>query len=188
MTRIIQKIDMMQIRFSSQKNEVYEKLAYAIFLFTFGSVAGWCLEVVFRSVCHGGLYIPGFLMGPYCPIYGMGVVMFVFVCNHKNKWRSYIEIVVLSSVLEYVISFLAETMFGQILWDYSDIPFSIGTRVSLIFSLAWGVLGVLLLLAEPVVKRLYERHLQTYRDLSLGIISAICLDFILSAAMAVKHL
>lgn len=169
---------------TQNRSELLTKLAYAMYLFTFGSVAGWCLEVVFRSVTHGRLYIPGFLMGPYCPIYGMGMLLIVFVCNHKSKIRSFFEIVFLSSALEYVISFLAENMFGKLLWDYSDLPLSIGTRVSFAFSIAWGALGLLVLVfAEPALHRIYTSHKKATQDISAGILSAIVLDFILSAAM-----
>ena len=47
---------------------------YLLFLFAVGSIVGWCLEVVYRSIVSGCIIIPGFLLGPYCPIYGFGFV------------------------------------------------------------------------------------------------------------------
>lgn len=181
MQNTIQKINVMQ---ADNKSAAVAKLTYAMYLFSIGSVAGWCLEVVFRSITHGRLYIPGFLMGPYCPIYGMGMLLIVFVCSHKNKIRSFIEIVFLSSALEYVISFMAENLFGKLLWDYSDLPLSIGTRVSFAFSIAWGVLGLMVLFViEPALHHIYEKHRRGTLDISAAILSAVVLDFLLSAAM-----
>lgn len=58
---------------------------YLVFLFVTISVAGWCIEVPFRSLFCRKLVIPGFLYGPYCPIYGFGVVAVTLFCNHKKK-------------------------------------------------------------------------------------------------------
>ena len=132
---------------------------YLVFLFVTISVAGWCIEVPFRSLFCRKLVIPGFLYGPYCPIYGFGVVAVTLFCNHKKKWVSFLETFVLASVLEYVVSFVFETIFHRLLWDYSMIPFSIGTRVSPLFSLIWGFFGVLMLKeAEPRIRRFYMEH------------------------------
>jgi hypothetical protein len=68
-----------------------QKYSYITFLFLAGSIAGWCMEVIFRSVCNRELIIPGFLNGAYCPIYGLGVLLIVYVCAHKNKGIAYIQ-------------------------------------------------------------------------------------------------
>lgn len=134
-------------------------LLYLVFLFVAISIAGWCIEVPFRSLFCRKLIIPGFLTGPYCPIYGFGVVAVTLFCNHKKKWVSFLEIFVLASLLEYVVSAVFERVFHVLLWDYSMIPFSIGTRVSPLFSLIWGFFGVLMLTeVEPRLRRFYMEH------------------------------
>lgn len=134
-------------------------LLYLVFLFVTISVAGWCIEVPFRSVFCRKLIIPGFLTGPYCPIYGFGVVAVTLFCNHKKKWVSFLEIFVLASLLEYVVSAVFERVFHVLLWDYSMIPLSIGTRVSPLFSLIWGFFGVLVLTeVEPRIRQFYMGH------------------------------
>ena len=46
------------------------------FLFMFGSVAGWVLELFFRRIFSMKKWInPGFLNGPYLPMYGFGTVI-----------------------------------------------------------------------------------------------------------------
>lgn len=135
-------------------------LEYYLFLFVSSSVAGWCLELVFRTVCHGGLRIPGFLFGPYCPIYGIGVLLAVRLDCGKNRVRTYWRVVIAASCLEYAVSFVCETLFGRLLWDYSKLPLSIGTRVNLLFSLAWGFLGLAFIYcAEPRARCVYERNI-----------------------------
>lgn len=154
------------------------------YLFVVGSVAGWCLEIAFRSVGNGALTIPGFLFGPYCPIYGFGIILIVALCKHQNKWIAYLNIFIYSSALEYIVSFLFETLFHELLWDYSMLPLSIGTRVSLAFSLIWGLLGMVVLLwVEPFLRRVRERHPRVAQMVAIGGIGIILLDTVLSVAV-----
>ena len=53
---------------------IYEILAY---FFVYG-VLGWCVEVAFAAVKEGRFVNRGFLNGPICPIYGVGVTVVVY--------------------------------------------------------------------------------------------------------------
>ena len=53
----------------------YEYMWY-FFLYAF---LGWCSEVMFAAVKTGKFVNRGFLLGPVCPIYGLGV-SFVLLC------------------------------------------------------------------------------------------------------------
>lgn len=157
---------------------------YYCFLFVTASVSGWCMEVIFRSITHHQLVIPGFLLGPYCPIYGIGMLLVMFLCNSKHKVVSYFKVVILTSLLEYAISFISENLFGRLLWDYSGLPLSIGTRVSLVFSLAWGLLGMgFLLLAEPRMCELYKKNCEKSINFSAIFLIMMCMDMAVSVIM-----
>lgn len=52
---------------------IYEGLLY---FFIYG-ILGWCAEVAFAAVKERRFVNRGFLNGPICPIYGVGVVMVV---------------------------------------------------------------------------------------------------------------
>lgn len=152
-------------------------LLYLLFIFAAFSVVGWCTEVIFRSFCRHHLVLPGFLTGPYCPIYGFGMMAAILFCNHKSRWVSFLEILVLCSVLEYAVSFFFERVFHRLLWDYSRMPFSIGSRVCLLFSIIWGFCGVLILKeAEPYIHRFYMKHRRTADALAETVLVMIVLD------------
>ena len=53
------------------------------------------------------------------------------------------------SAVEYGCSFLQELILGSRSWDYSHLPFNLNGRICLLYSIFWGVLGVLW------IKRLY---------------------------------
>ncbi len=49
-------------------------------IFTLGSLAGWLIELIFVGLIkEKKLVNPGFLNGPYLPIYGTGAILLYFV-------------------------------------------------------------------------------------------------------------
>ena len=53
-------------------------LTYLWCFFAF-SFLGWCAEVVFAALRERRFVNRGFLNGPFCPIYGFGVVLMDFL-------------------------------------------------------------------------------------------------------------
>ena len=47
------------------------------------------------------------------------------------------------TIFEYVVSVVLESLFGLRWWDYTGQPFNFQGRVSLSFSIVWGILGVI---------------------------------------------
>ena len=72
------------------------KYLYYFFIYSF---LGWCLEVCYAALNTGKFINRGFLNGPYCPIYGVGVViiiLFVFPLRKNifvllKKWNQYLK-------------------------------------------------------------------------------------------------
>ena len=58
-----------------------------LWIFIIYAFIGWCTEVSYAAVNRGIFVNRGFLNGPYCPIYGCGVVIVVkrksilFICR-----------------------------------------------------------------------------------------------------------
>ena len=54
-----------------------------LFIFLTGATLGWCLELIYRR--YFGLarkwINPGFLSGPYLPLYGTGMCLLYIVCS-----------------------------------------------------------------------------------------------------------
>lgn len=115
------------------------------FFFVFYSFLGFLLETVYRSLVSKRIVYPGFLFGPYCPIYGFGLIsLLVFLVPVKDNLILFlISAFFLSSLLEYVTGYLMETLLDLRLWDYSKKPLNINGRISLEYSIYWTLLSYL---------------------------------------------
>lgn len=141
----------MVLRKAGMKMELYYLLA---FFFLYG-VLGWCVEVAYAAVKQGRFVNRGFLNGPICPIYGVGVVSVIYCLGEVkgNVAALYAASVVLVTVIEGITGFVMDRLFHHKWWDYSGQPLNIGGYVCLVFSLIWGVFCVFIVkIFQPVVK------------------------------------
>ena len=112
-----------------------------VIYFVLFAIAGYICEVIFAAIVLGKFVNRGFLNGPWCPIYGFGVVI-VAICLKplsESLLVLFIGSVLLTSVLEYFTGYILEKVFDQKWWDYSDDKFNLGGYICLKFSLLWGV-------------------------------------------------
>ncbi len=113
-------------------------------LFWFFSIMGWMLEVIVCSITDKKFVNRGFLIGPYCPIYGFGALIMLLISAYKDHlFVCFILALTLCSTLEYFASYLMEKLFKIRWWDYSNDAFNINGRICLRNALAFGALGVI---------------------------------------------
>lgn len=130
--------------------ELYYLMA---FFFTYG-VLGWCVEVAYAAAKQGKFVNRGFLNGPICPIYGVGVVSVIYCLSEVkgNMAVLYVASVILVTIIEGITGFVMDRLFHHKWWDYSNQPLNIGGYVCLIFSLIWGVFCVFIMkVFQPMV-------------------------------------
>lgn len=113
--------------------------------FTYGFL-GWCTEVAFAACKTKKFVNRGFLNGPICPIYGVGVSTVILLLDpyKENLILLYVSSVIIVTLLEGVTGFAMDKIFHNKWWDYSNMPLNIGGYVCLMFSLIWGVACVLI--------------------------------------------
>lgn len=135
-------------------DDIYYILLY---FFVYGFL-GWCTEVGFAAVKEHKFVNRGFLNGPICPIYGVGVtVVIALLAPYKeNLILLYVSSVILVTLLEGITGWAMDKIFHNKWWDYSEQPFNIGGYVCLIFSLVWGVACVAIMdfIHPPIAKLL----------------------------------
>lgn len=115
-----------------------------LWLFVVYAFLGWCLEVVYATVHTGKFVNRGFLNGPYCPIYGVGMIIVLTILEpiKVNLPVFFVGAVVLTTLLELTTGFVLERIFNQKWWDYADEPYNLGGYVCLGQSLVWGVAAI----------------------------------------------
>lgn len=112
------------------------------------SFIGYIIESIYAFVVYGVIESrQSFLYGPFCSIYGVGaVIMICALQNVKDKpHRLFLGGFVVGSITEYIVSFLGEKLLNTRWWDYSDKFLNINGRISLVYSIFWGLLGLYLL-------------------------------------------
>lgn len=132
---------------------------YLVSYFIIYSFFGWCLEVVYQAVEHGKFINRGFLNGPYCPIYGLGVIIVSGALDpiKQNIVILFVGSVILTSALELITGFLLEKIFHMHWWDYSGERFNIRGYICLKFSLLWGIACLIVVrLIHPAIEHFVE--------------------------------
>lgn len=130
-------------------HELLRLTAELIILFFVYSFAGWCMEVALKYRQFHRFINRGFLIGPYCPIYGSGaVVVTVVIGGTVGMTGSYVETFMASFIicglLEYSVSWYMEKLFHARWWDYSQKPMNIHGRVWIGNLILFGIGGVLI--------------------------------------------
>ncbi len=129
---------------------------YALLYFFVYGFLGWCTEVAFAAVKQKKFVNRGFLNGPICPIYGVGVTLVIIFLEPFTGSLPllYVSSVILVTVLEGLTGWAMDKIFHNKWWDYSELPLNIGGYVCLLFSLIWGVACVLIVyLIHPLIHR-----------------------------------
>ena len=112
-----------------------------------GSFAGVVVELLWCLVRNGYLESrAGLVYGPFNLLYGVGAVALTLILyryRNRSSAFSFFGGIVIGSAVEYLLSWGQETLFGSTSWDYSELPFNINGRICLLYSVFWGILGVL---------------------------------------------
>ena len=163
---------------------------YSILYFFVYGFLRWCTEVIFAAFKQHRFVNRGFLNGPICPIYGVGVTL-VIACLEafqSNLLLLYISSVILVTVLEGVTGWAMDKLFHNKWWDYSKLPFNIGGYVCLLFSLIWGVACVFIVyFVHPLIHQVLSLIPHTAGIALIAILGiALLSDMIVTTSAIVK--
>lgn len=122
-------------------NKALSNFQKIVIYFIIYSFLGWVCEEIFCIVSTHEFVKRGFLFGPICPIYGYGAIILIAILkNYKNKpVKLFCLSAVIFSVFEYITDFFLQALFGAKWWDYTGQFLNLNGRITLSFSLVWGI-------------------------------------------------
>lgn len=126
-------------------------------LFSMGSVVGWFIELIFRRFFSAAnpqrkWINPGFLAGPYLPLYGLSLctIYFLSLIDVSFIQNSLLQDIVLFvfialsiTGIEYIAGLIFIKGMHVELWDYSNEKFNIKGIICLKFTFFWYILSAL---------------------------------------------
>ena len=131
-------------------------------IFVSASILGLVLEDVFHILVYGGYESrAGFVWGPFSPIYGVGAVALTLFLNrfyYTHDLVIFLVAMVVGATLEYGASWMMETFWHAIAWDYTGTFGSINGRTNFFFGVMWGTLGLFWVrFVLPIIKAVQKR-------------------------------
>lgn len=145
------------------KNYEHTINMYNINIFLTYSIIGFFYECIINYI-QDGRFSSGFMYGPWTPIYGIGVLIILFIYKKLNKYSKTKRLILMSiismivlTILEYITGNLIELVFHTSFWDYSNFKFNIGKYISLESSLMWLVGSIIIVFIHNKIKSYIEK-------------------------------
>lgn len=141
-----------------------------ILLFFSYSFTGWLMEVIVKLIQYKRFINRGFLIGPYCPIYGWGAILITLLLKKylDDPLALFLFGMFICSILEYYTSYFMEKLFNARWWDYSTKKFNINGRICLDTMIPFGLLGMLIMyVINPFLFNIYY-------SINFTIITSLC--------------
>lgn len=159
-------------------------LSLYFILFLIYSLLGWIFEVTLSLVTKKKFINRGFLIGPYCPIYGIGSLFVIFLLNNylDRPFGLFILSMVICSIVEYTGSFLLEKLFKTSWWDYSSKKFNINGRICLetMIPFGFGCLLIMYIINPFLLKTLNLISTSILNIIAIILFILFVIDFIIS--------
>lgn len=167
------------------------KVEEFLIYFTVYSVIGWIYEVVLETfIYRWGFTNRGVLFGPYCPIYGVGALLFLLTANRliikKNKIDriklipiTFLICMIIATLVELGASYMLEHFTGDWPWQtYADYAINFQGRIALSTSIRFGIGGVIILyIIQPLLEKIVS-GIRNINYIAVGILVIFIVDII----------
>ncbi len=166
------------------KLDIFKK--YFLYFIAY-SVIGWIYEVFLEvAVYRWGYSDRGVLFGPYCPVYGIGALIFIFtvyrlIKNKDIKKRIFLLPLVfllcalIATLTELIASYICELLTGTWQWQsYARYKYNFQARIALSPSVRFGIGGVIFLyVLQPFFEKTTGRLNKKQLDIIFYIIGIV---------------
>ena len=157
---------------------------YLFLLFIIYSFVGWIVDVTDILLTRKKLVNRGFLLGPICPIYGVGVLLMIKLLTRfiDTPLALFILAIFIFMTLEYFTSYIMEKLFNARWWDYTDCKFNLNGRICLETTIPFGIGGMIVMyIVNPFITKLLDK-LNPNAIITIGAVLAVM--FIIDCAIS----
>jgi len=178
------------------------------FIFVFGCIGGWLIEFFYRhfvpSIGQTKKWVnPGFLSGPWLPIYGVGLsclylMSFItFPGMDPEGWGTktlvLLIMIVTMTIFELITGYIFIIRLNIRLWDYTDNRFNYRGIICPLYTFFWGLICAIyyLIVHKPMLKVLdVVTNLPGYHIVMIAFFVVFAIDFMHAAKILrlLKHL
>lgn len=116
-----------------------------LFVFITGATLGWVLEIFYRRYFgKARRWInPGFLSGPFLPLYGTGVCLLYIISEFQLPIAIRILIfALLTTGIEYLTGLFFLKFYNTRLWDYEKSKFNFQGLIAPLYTFFWTLLSL----------------------------------------------
>lgn len=150
----------------NEKLSLKDTMMLYLLLFMSGGIIGFLFEMLYNIFILHQWNKPGFLYGPFLPIYGWGTILIVLFLKRFKKHPIFLSIIsmLLAGILEYATGAIMYEIWHQRWWDYSSYFLNIDGYVCLLSILLFGIAGLFVIyILEPllhtIILRLNKKYL-----------------------------
>ena len=160
-----------------REKQTVQKLFLCFWMY---AVLGWCYEVFLEVVVYRwGFSNRGVLFGPYCPVYGVGAIIFLLcfgrLMRKKDvKWLNiakpfliFAGCMAIATLIELIASYILEAATGEWPWQtYANYKYNFQARIALSTSVRFGLGGTAFMyIVQPLFDKLLSRPSRKTLDL-----------------------
>lgn len=163
-----------------------EQILWYFLIFSF---LGWCAEVVVASVRKKKVVNRGFFIGPFCPIYGLSIVISNLLLRHiSSAFFVLTGGIIIAITIQLVTGYLMKKFLHIRSWDYSHLKLNLKGNVYLPLSFLFGLLIMIIIRwILPLIDKLMA-FVPNFVELIVFIAASvlILLDIISAVAIGLK--
>ena len=174
------------------KEDAKQAFFSGVFLFVVGCIFGYLFETVLCFFQFGKYESrKGLIYGPFNVIYGFAFVLAPLLL--KKEIKHPIKVTLLSfcygGIYEYLCSWIQETFFGTISWDYRNQLFNFDGRTSVFMMGVWAIIGVFFMyLLYPIFLKIIAKIKRGfYLPLAVSFTILMGVDIFLSSFAMIRE-
>ena len=170
---------------------MFEVCKYFI-IFAIISFFGWVGEEIYAVFIAKTKTNRGYLVGPFCPVYGFGGLILLFILHFfgDNVFVLFIACIFSFAFIEYFGSLFLEKVFNIKLWNYDhkEFKYNIQGRIALETLIPFGIIGTL---AYIYIYPFFYNLVNSMEPTALYALSIVAftlgmIDFIYSTVVIIK--